>query len=270
MNYRQGERKRKKWKSFAIAGILLVIFLFVWHPLFKGFSYVGHTVFRPVLVAGYKIGGVFHGTSSFFSTKRSLFLENENLKSQLHEQEARMANYNSLLAENTTLKDTLGRKVNESFILAAILAKPNQSAYDTLVLDIGSDHGLAVDNTVFAKGSIPIGRIAEVYRNTSKVVLFSNSDEKTKVVITKNSTLPEDQTLFMDIVGRGGNNFEMILPRDFSIAKGDQAVLPGITPYVVGVVETIISDPRDPFQKALLVSPVNIQALKFVEVLRSQ
>jgi len=58
----------------------------------------------------------------------------------------------------------------------------------------------------------------------------------------------------------------MILPRDFVLEKGNEVVLPGITPYTLGVVETIISDPRDSFQKALLVSPVNIQELKFVEV----
>ena len=58
----------------------------------------------------------------------------------------------------------------------------------------------------------------------------------------------------------------MIMPRDLKLEKGDQVVLPGIIPYVVGIVETIISDPRDPFVKALLTSPVNIQELKFVEV----
>jgi hypothetical protein len=72
--------------------------------------------------------------------------------------------------------------------------------------------------------------------------------------------------VFLEIVGRGGGNFEMIIPRDFIILKGDEVVLPGIVPYVVGIVETIISDPRDSFTKALLVSPVNIQELKFVEV----
>jgi len=70
----------------------------------------------------------------------------------------------------------------------------------------------------------------------------------------------------MEVAGRGGGNFEMIVPRDFTIVKGDVALLPGIFPYVLGVVEIIISDPRDPFIKALLVSPVNIQELKFVEV----
>ena len=48
--------------------------------------------------------------------------------------------------------------------------------------------------------------------------------------------------------------------------KGDEVVLPGITPYVLGIMETTISDPRDPFAKTLLTSPVNIQELKFVEV----
>ena len=65
---------------------------------------------------------------------------------------------------------------------------------------------------------------------------------------------------------RGGGNFEMTMPKDLTLSKGDQVVLPGLNSYVLGVVQTIISDPRDPFAKALLVSPVNIQELKFVEV----
>ena len=68
------------------------------------------------------------------------------------------------------------------------------------------------------------------------------------------------------MIGRGGGNFEMILPRDFILEKGTEVVLPVITPYTLGIVQTILSDPRDSFQKALLASPVNIFELKFVEV----
>ena len=57
----------------------------------------------------------------------------------------------------------------------------------------------------------------------------------------------------------------MVLPRDFVLEKGSTVVLPGSS-YVVAVVKTIISDPRDSFIKALLVSPANVQELKFVEV----
>ncbi len=68
------------------------------------------------------------------------------------------------------------------------------------------------------------------------------------------------------IVGRGGGNFEMVIPKGSSLQVGAQAVLPGINSYVVGIVQKIISDPRNAFTKALLISPVNVQELKFVEV----
>ena len=58
----------------------------------------------------------------------------------------------------------------------------------------------------------------------------------------------------------------MILPRDFILQKGEQVIMPGLYPYILAVVETIISDPRNPVTKVLLSSPVNIQELKFVEV----
>ena len=129
--------------------------------------------------------------------------------------------------------------------------------------------GLQIGDIVFALGNIPIGRVAEIYPNSSKVILFSSSGEKTQVVVSGKSDTPDADNngdVFMEVVGRGGGNFEIILPRDFTPAKGDEVVLPGINPYVLAVVETIISDPRDPFIKALLVSPVNIQEFKFVEV----
>ncbi len=58
----------------------------------------------------------------------------------------------------------------------------------------------------------------------------------------------------------------MVMPRDFILEKGIEVVLPGITPYTIATVQTIISDTRDSFQKVLLLSPVNIFELKFVEV----
>src|SRR3989344_1361435 len=171
-----------------------------------------------------------------------------------------MSNYNSILIENINLKEILGRKNEKTaMILAAVLSKPNQSPYDTIIIDAGTKQGLKTGDVIFALGNIPIGRVSNVYPNSSKVILFSNSGEKMQVVIS-------GKDVFMEVVGRGGGNFEMILPRDFILVKGDQVVLPGITSYVLGIVETIISDPRDPFVKALLVSPANIQELKFVQV----
>ncbi len=279
------DKKRKTKKYFAIAlGVIVLIFLFLFQSgIFKGFSYVAERIFHPVLVLGGNIGEKFKNFGSYFYFKNSLYKENVDLKSKLDVDRADRANYDSVVAENNDLKNILGRK-NEKvpMTLAAILSKPNQSLYDTLVVDAGTIEGIKVGDIVFAGGNVPVGRIAEVYKNSSKVILFSNSGEKTQVVITPslnsppkgetNSNSPSplgrvrEGSIFMELVGRGGGNFEMILPRDFVVQKGDQVILPGITPYVVGIVQTIISDPRDSFQKALLTAPVNIQELKFVEL----
>jgi len=252
--------KRNKIFKYTIFVVVLFILIYFKADIFRGLSYVSSIIFRPVLIVGNSIGEKLSNIGAYFHSKNSLLLENKDLKLKLSEQEARMSNYNSVLDENLKIKEILGRQGEKAtMVLAGILSKPNQSPYDTLVIDVGTKNGILVGQRVFALGNVPIGRVTEVYPGTSKVILFSNPGEKTEIIISGGDA-------FMQVVGRGGGNFEMILPRDFILEKGTEVVLPGIIPYIVGTIQTIISDPRDSFQKALLASPVNIQELKFVEV----
>ncbi len=240
---------------------MAVIFILIYFhaSIFRGFSKVTHAIFRPVIILGNNVGEGLGNSGAFLKSKKGLTTKNEELLNQVREYEAEMANYNTLLAENNSLKETLGRNTQSDFILGSILSKPHKSAYDTLVIDLGDKDGLVVGDEVFALGDIPIGRIDQVYGSTSKVVLYSTAGEKKEVVVGEKS-------LYLEAVGRGGGNFEINIPRDLELTVGTEAVLPGIFPYTLARVETIISDPRDSFVKALLVSPVNIQELKFVEV----
>lgn len=256
------DRKNKRRKMISI-GLLVVfgaLFIYFRDPVFRAFSGGAHTIFRPAFIVKNKIGGMFSGIHTAFQSKGTLKKENEELKLKLVDGEAKLLNYNTLVNENSHLKEILNRKQeNTNLVVSAILSKPNKSPYDTLVIDAGEDHGIGNGSLVFALGSIPIGRVAEVYAKTSKVILFSTSGEKTEVVL-------EGMDAFVEVVGRGGGNFEITLPRDFSVSEGTAVTFPGISSYIVATVSTIISDPRDSFSKALLVSPVNIQQLKFVEV----
>jgi cell shape-determining protein MreC len=252
--------KRKKFFKIALGALLLIILFFFRMGIFNGLSSASLGIFRPVLIFGNNIGDKFKSASAYFVSKQSLYLQNESLQSELADDAAKMSNYNSILADDASIKEILGRKDAKAVMtLAAILAKPNQSVYDTLIIDAGISEGIKEGDVVFAGGDVPIGRVDLVYQNSAKVILFSNAGDKTQAVVP-------GRNVFMELVGRGGGNFEMILPRDFILQKGDQVVMPGINPYVLGIVETIISDPRDPFIKALLSSPVNVQELKFVEV----
>lgn len=261
MNYLLDRKiKRNKLSKIVLGTVILIVLIYFRSAVFSGFSTWTHNIFQPVLVLGNNIGEKFSNTGAYFKNKKLIVLKNEELQSQLDEMSAKLLNYNSILDENTKLKEILGRKGEKTVMtLASILAKPNQSFYDTLIIDAGINQGIKVGDVVFALGNAPIGRIAEVFSNSSKVILFSNPGEKTDVVVS-------GKDVFMQAVGRGGGNFEIILPRDFVIEKDTEVDLPGINHYALGIVRAITSDPRDSFQKALLVSPINIQELKFVEV----
>lgn len=261
MNYLQDRKNKKRpiWIILIIATVLFVVFFF-YNSFFKGFSYSIAYISQPFLNLSHNINSGLNNIKSYFISKKSLQKENEDLRFRLNDSEARMTNYNTVLDENIKLKEDWGRKIEyKNTILATILAKPNKSLYDTLLIDIGESSGLKNDALVFAHGYVPVGRISEVNDSTSKVVLFSTSGVKTEVVIS-------GQDSIIEILGRGGGNFEMIIPRDFELVNGTEVHLPGLTPYTVAKVETIISDPRDSLKKALLTSPVNIQNLKFVQI----
>ena len=261
MNYRLDKKnKNNRIKIIIITIIILSFLIYFRSKVYSALSNTSMTIFRPVLVLGDNVGNRFKNISSFFYSKKSLLLENNNLKIQLAEKQAAMANYNGIMDDNSKMMEILGRKnENNNLVVSAILSKPNHSPYDTIIIDIGADKNIAVDDIVFACGNIPNGRVSTIYEHSSKIVLFSTPGESTQVVVP-------DKDVFMQIIGRGGGNFEMILPRDFIIEPGTEVNLPGITPYVIGTVANIISDPRDVFTKALLVSPVNVQELEFVEV----
>lgn len=252
--------KRRKTEKVILVTIAIILFFFFRNSIFKGFSFAFHFVSRPFLVLGNNIGNGFENLGVYFNTQKNLYLENEVLKFQLKENEAKMSNYNSVLDENEKMKEMMKRKnIGENFVLSVILAKPNRSFYDTLIIDTGLDDGISPGKRVFAYGYIPIGFVSEVYQNSAKIVLYSSPGEKTDVIISGSD-------VFIQIIGRGGGDFEMILPRDFSVQMGNEVVLPGIKSFVVAKIEKIISDPHDSFQKVLLKSPTNIFELKSVEV----
>jgi cell shape-determining protein MreC len=144
-------------------------------------------------------------------------------------------------------------------MLGNILTKPNRSPYDTIIIDIGNNMGVRSGNLIYANGNVPIGNIDKVYSNTSLAVLYSSPGQKTDGFL-------DGSNASVELVGRGGGNFEMIIPIELSVEKGQIVYLPGNNSEVLALVNEIISKPSDPFKLVILSSPVNIQDLKWVEV----
>jgi cell shape-determining protein MreC len=218
------------------------------------------TIGRPVWQAQQAIVDTAHDASVLVRTKSSVFRDNDRLLGENAELNNSMIDYQVLKSENDQLRELLGRIPETSkFTLATILAKPNRSPYDTIIIDIGSNSGVEIGQRVYANASIPLGQISKVNDKTSLVMLYSNPGQKTEVIL-------DGSNASVELVGRGGGNFEMIIPLELSANKGWAVLLPNTSTEVIAIIEEIISTPTDPIKKVLLRSPINIQSIKWVQV----
>lgn len=211
-------------------------------------------------------GSLLEPVGNVVVTKKSLIRENETLASRIEEMQAKLSDYSALLAENNELKNTLNRADKMHFVLASIIAKPGVSLYDTLIIDGGEKASIQVGKTVYANGETPIGTVETVYPNSALVRMYSSSGQNTDVRLDAISE--EGKAIHLDaiLIGRGGGNFTVTTPHDFSVGANVVARTKTINPKVVATFQKIISDAREPFQKLLLASPVNVNELSFVEV----
>jgi rod shape-determining protein MreC len=239
---------------FVVIAFLALSGFLVWSGRF--FTFVG----KPIWKAENKTTEGISSIGYLARTKASVFAENENLKKENADLKGSMIDYQILKTENDDIKNMLGRiDPKHTFILAAILAKPNQSPYDTLIIDAGSDTGIVEGSEVYVSGEIPIGEVSKVYTDNALVMLYSNPGQTTEGVLNGSNAQVE-------LIGRGGGNFEMTIPRDLSSENGTLVVSPHLVSEVIAVVDGVISTPTDPVKKVILHSPVNIQSLKWVEV----
>lgn len=255
-NHLRQSRSRNK-KFFAIA---LLVFL----VMFFSRNWIKETVGADFGTAALSMSAsAIEGVSDakILNSKRELKKHISALEQVAEENKALKLELDILKAENATLKDVLGRDVIESpSILARVTAVPNRTPYDTLLIDAGENQGIKMGDRVLYFNSIALGEIVEVYANSSRVRLYTTPGVVTPAVLSSSSQ-------FVELHGRGGGNFEVELPRDFEISDTETVILPGLHSYTIGTLLRSISDPRDPFKRVVLKSPVSISTLDWVEVI---
>lgn len=246
-----------------IATFILVV-LFLGISIFGNLSSFSHGLGRPIWEVSNFFQEKINSYSYLLKSNKNLLRKNNLLKDRLIESQAKYSDREVLFDENIKLKEILSRniEVGDKIILGNILTKPNRSLYDILIIDVGTENQIKAGDKVLAYGNVLIGEVAEVYSKSSKVKLYSTAGEKLGVILS-------GKDIFLEAIGRGGGNFEIKLSRGVEVEKGNGIIIPGIYPYLIATVEKIISDPRDPAQKILLRSPVNIQELKWIQVVQN-
>lgn len=251
-------KKRKK-----IIKLILVIIFFIFLAYFTHYTFLAKAVNflgQPFWKTEKYLEINIKKNESLLKSKKDLWRENEELKKENEENKISMLDYQVLKDENEKLKNILDRLPDDhDFILGNILAKPNRSPYDTIIIDLGLKQGMNKGNKILANGYIPIGEIDEVYENTSRVILYSSPEKKTEGILSNSN-------ISVELTGRGGGNFEMLIPKDVDFEIGTLVLIPGSSIEIIAYISEILSVPTDPIEKVLLASPVNVQDLKWVEV----
>lgn len=262
MNYLLKNNRREKG---VLKQILLACAVMIVAGIFYFFApnFVNNTIFkiaRPVWNAEHYIVGQFAKISALITDKERLAKLNATLEQKLEEAEVALQSLDYYKRENEQLKLLLGRNSGEKRTLANIMAKPNQSVYDTLLLDAGLQEKIAVGDLVLA-GDFVLGSIREVYANHSKAVLLSAPGEISRVLIG-------EEDISAEALGRGAGNFILKLPKEINVTVGDLVRLPGLNPKFFGVVLDVEQTVTSTFQSILFRMPVNINNLRWVEIVK--
>ncbi len=257
MNHHLAKTYRRRRTMLALFILIIIFFFALQKGLLSGTNTFFSRIFTPFWVAQ-------NFTSDYLSTtlssKKDLWKQNTLLRKKIDELELQIKTAGNLRAENEELKSIMGKvPPGTEIVLAGILAKPNTTPYDTLIIDRGSIHGLAPDMRVYADGDVLLGEIDSVEEKTARVLLYSAPGNISQVVYGNTGR-------FFNARGEGNGTFEVEVARDIDVAVGDMFFYPGLETTIIGVVKKVDFDARDSFKKVLMKSPVNIQEERWVEV----
>ena len=260
MNYRSRNRQTgsKETLRYLIPTIIFILLfgLLTFAPSFS--KRLGQSISAPIRRSTLYLSNSLSDVLVLFYTKAYLIQENQDLQRQLYQASLQVSDRNSLEIENQTLKQMLGRVVTQKEVLVAILSRPVESPYDTLIIDGGSSIGLKTGDQVFA-GAEDIGYIGAVYKTSAEVTLYSSSGQKNQVEIGSNHVQAEAD-------GQGGGTFVSTLPRDVGINVGDPVIDESLSGNLLGAVSYVDQNQNDPFQNIYFSSSVNLTELRYLSV----
>ncbi|MBP1938320.1 rod shape-determining protein MreC [Paenibacillus sediminis] len=160
-------------------------------------GFVQYVFYRP---AGY-IAGFFED----ISTLRSLYEENEQLKTALAHYTRDKAKYNYIEQENERLKNDLHfteeqrNKYNYEYRIAQVVSVNNDPNNRTLVIDLGARDGVKQNMSVTSAEGL-VGIVSQVSNFTSTVKLLTSMDAKD----------PNSKAIAATALGKENDSFGMI------------------------------------------------------------
>ena len=259
-------------KTFAIFAACLVVVVILVFMQVKGWLDPVRTAVleapRPIVIL---VEDITLPLKNFFGTiyqLNKITKENYQLRSQVISLQQSLVQENEQSLENEALKKELGFVKSSQFSLApcTVLSENAFSLDDALVLNCGTDDGVAAGSAVVSQGYL-VGKIIYSGKNSSTVLLVTSSQFSTDAKISQNSATA---------IVSGSFGSGLILdqvPQAVSFQPGWLVVTAGINQQIpknilIGQIGDTLSSGSDLFKRAALTSPIDFNNLDFVFVVK--
>lgn len=266
-------RKFSQTKLFRAVLVFLVLFFFVefgprvlTEPLRSTLALFFWPVEKFVAVSAFETKEFFE----FFAAIGDLKKENERLEREKIDLVAEKARFADVAKENEVLRKELGLLPRDKYALKAaeVIGRDISGTANWITLDQGSFQGIKNDMAVIVGSGVLVGRVAEVFPHSSRVMLLSNPES-----LVNGIALSTDAKGIVKGEHGLGLLYDMILQSD-SLVQGDTVVTSGLGGDMPkGLLVGTIQEPRFSgdrlFQRASLVSPIKFSNLRFVFIIQN-
>lgn len=252
--YRNGLVQGRGAFAMAIVALLVAALAAVRYAAPSAFSQLA----SPLWAAGSYVGGNVGGIAAPES-KAALREDRDRLAAENAAVTAQNASLSAQVRDLTALLG--GRTDPPDGVVAQVLSGPPVAPYDVLVIDQGTDAGVALGALVTGPGGTPVGTVGVADRRQARVALYSTRGLKTGGWVG-GSRIP------VTLTGAGAGAFGAQVPKEAGVQVGDGVYVSGADLVPIGTVVRIEADPSSP-SVGLDVRPyVNPFSLPWVAVAR--
>jgi len=239
--------KKRRFIILIVIVVLIIVLLNLFQKEVKGFFYyISCPIQKSLWGAGDRVSDFFE---SFFRIK-SLKKETDELKLKNQELLSQITVLQEQKEENKVLREALGIELQKEFKLALAQIISKDISQDFILIDKGLEDGISENMPVITQQRVLLGKVSEVYKNFSKVMLIFNKKS------SFDATIQREKSEISGVV-KGKGNFRVsfdFISQEKDISKEDIVVtsaLGRIFPegLLVGQIEKIKKSDVEPFQE---------------------
>ena len=267
----------KKIKGRKIFKTALVVFLFVFIIAINPYNIFNKTravIFTFTYPVQKSFSTMANKTYAFVETIGSIGdfkRENEYLMKENLRLRSEIAKLKDVARENEELRKQLEILPKEKFdmVASSVTARDIYRGNNWIVIDKGEKDGIKKDMAVVVADGVFVGKIEEVFYAHSRIIPITSPN------INVNATTVETGAIGV-VNGKYGLGIllDMVLQTDY-LKVGDQIVTSEISQHIprgllIGKIEEIYPSEGYLFQRATVISPIDLSKLRMVFVIKNE